>query len=76
VWDDVDQERVEPGGSGTPRRGGVGDRHSPVADPGCRHTAATIGTIWSSSPCAMSVGTSMASRSSVVSVSEKASMQS
>ena len=31
--------------------------------------AATMGTIWSSSPWAISVGTSMASRSSVVSVS-------
>ncbi|MNF16207.1 hypothetical protein D3C80_2191310 [compost metagenome] len=35
-----------------------------------------IGTIWSSSPCRTRVGTLMAFRSSVKSVSEKALMQS
>ena len=37
--------------------------------------AAPIGTIWSSSPCRISVGTSNFFRSSVVSVSENALMQ-
>src|SRR5262245_33957770 len=37
---------------------------------------APIGTIWSSSPCMMSVGTSIFLRSSVQSVSENALMQS
>ena len=35
-----------------------------------------MGTIWSSSPCRISVGTSMGFRSSVRSVSENAVMQS
>ena len=38
--------------------------------------AAAIGTIWSSSPCAMKIGTSSALRSSVKSVSENALTQS
>src|SRR5580692_1298883 len=41
----------------------------------CR-AAAAMGTIWSSSPCMMRVGTSNLFRSSVKSVSEKALMQS
>ncbi|MNJ05529.1 hypothetical protein D3C73_1668970 [compost metagenome] len=41
-----------------------------------RRDASSIGTIWSSSPCRISVGTLMAFRSSVWSVSEKALMPS
>ena len=41
-----------------------------------RQAASAMGTIWSSSPCMTRTGTSMALRSSVKSVSEKALMHS
>ncbi len=41
-----------------------------------RRALSSIGTIWSSSPCMTKVGTSIALRSSVKSVSEKALMHS